>query len=370
MPAKNCLNSEQKEKLQKALRESNCPHFRERILILLLLNDGKTYQEITDFLGCSYRTVAYWCVHGDPENLEELKDKRSPGKYRKVTKEYIELLMQVIDPEPSELDYEFGRWTGARLATYLAEETGIELSASQVRRILKEKKSVYLWAKYSLEDKQNPKKREAFREKLKGYLEASEQDPERLQVWFWDESGFSLRVIRRKTWSKKGKRKKVTGKRSKGRVNVMGGVRFHDRKRICYFIEKGNSESFYEQLNNLYKELKKEWEVQGNLEDDFSQNGPKILIILDNASFHKKKDILDKIEKELPNIQLYFFPEYSPDYNLVELVWHSAKEYIAHRLFQSVEELQNLLERLLNQGELIIKWRRKIKNKGNAVIAN
>ena len=94
------------------------------------------------------------------------------------------------------------------------------------------------------------------------------------------------------------------------------------------------------------------------------------MIILDNASFHKKKDILDKIEKELPNIQLYFLPEYSPDYNLVELVWHSAKEYIAHRLFQSVEELQNLLERLLNQGELIIKWRRKIKNKGNAVIAN
>ena len=109
----------------------------------------------------------------------------------------------------------------ARLATYLAEQTGIELSSSQVRRILKEKKYVYLWAKYSLEDKQNPKKREAFKEKLKGYLEASEREPERLQVWFWDESGFSLRVIRRKTWGKKGKRKKVTGQRRRGRVNVM-----------------------------------------------------------------------------------------------------------------------------------------------------
>jgi hypothetical protein len=29
-----------------------------------------------------------------------------------------------------------------------------------------------------------------------------------------------------------------------------------------------------------------------------------------------------------------------------------------------------LLDRLLNQGELIIKWQRKIKNKGNAVVAN
>jgi len=34
-----------------------------------------------------------------------------------------------------------------------------------------------------------------------------------------------------------------------------------------------------------------------------------------------------------------------------------------------VDELKVLLERLLNQGGLIIKWQRKIKNKGNAFIA-
>lgn len=55
---------------------------------------------------------------------------------------------------------------------------------------------------------------------------------------------------------------------------------------------------------------------------------------------------------------------------LLMLVWHSAKEYIAHRLFQSVEELRQLIDRLFNQGELIIKWQRKLKNKGNAVMAS
>ncbi|MBD2247119.1 helix-turn-helix domain-containing protein [Nostoc sp. FACHB-888] len=34
----------------------------QRILILLLMDDGKTYQEISEFLGCGYRTVAYWLV--------------------------------------------------------------------------------------------------------------------------------------------------------------------------------------------------------------------------------------------------------------------------------------------------------------------
>ncbi|MBD2529868.1 transposase [Nostoc flagelliforme FACHB-838] len=87
---------------------------------------------------------------------------------------------------------------------------------------VKQKKYVYLWAKYSLEDKQDPTKMEAFKEKLQGYLSASKLCPEKLQVWFWHESGFSLRVIRRKNWSKKGSSKKVTAKRSSGRVNVMG----------------------------------------------------------------------------------------------------------------------------------------------------
>jgi transposase len=370
MPALGFLTQSQKENLQKALYESKCPHFTQRILMLLLMNDGKTYQEISNFLGCSYRTVAYWCVHGDPENLETLKDGREKGNFHKATEEYITLLMETIEKEPSDLGYEFGRWTAARLATYLSEKTGIQLSGEQVRRILQKKKYAYLWAKYSLEDKQDKELRKVFQEKLQEYLSASKLEPQRIQVWFWDETGFSLRVVRRKTWGRKGKRKLVTGQRRRGRVNVMGGVRYHDRKRICFFIEKGNGDSFYEQLERLNEAIKKEWVLAGNLAAEFQELGPKLLIILDNASYHKKREILEKIEKQLPNIQLEFLPAYSPDFNLVELVWHSAKEYIAHKLFKSVTELKELLERLLNQGELIIEWGRKIKNKGNAAIAS
>jgi transposase len=71
----------------------------------------------------------------------------------------------------------------------------------------------------------------------------------------------------------------------------------------------------------------------------------------------------------MPNLIIEFLPEYSPDYNLIELVWHSAKEFIANRLFKSIEELEELLNRLLNEGELVINWGRKLKNKGNAVNA-
>lgn len=146
MPAsiRNFLTSQQVGKLQQALKESELSHVRERILILLLQNDGKPQHQIAQFLGCSRRTVAYWCKHGDPDKLESLHNKREQEHYRKATQEYVQLLLKTVSTEPAELGYEFGRWTAERLATYLAQETGIALSGSQVRRILKRKKFSYI----------------------------------------------------------------------------------------------------------------------------------------------------------------------------------------------------------------------------------
>ena len=149
----------------------------------------------------------------------------------------------------------------------------------------------------------------------------------------------------------------------------MGGLRYHDTKRLNVVIKKGASDTFYKQINALNNSLFQEWRERGNQGKNFAEAGIKIVIILDNGSFYKKKDILSKILAEMPYIILEFLPAYSPDYNLIELVWHSAKEYTAHRLFKSVEKLPELLHRLLNEGEMVIKWDRNIKNKGNAILS-
>ncbi len=60
----------------------NKAEVRERILMFLLLNDGKTQREIAEFIGCSLKTVAHWCVHGDPNNIESLEDGRKNGNHK------------------------------------------------------------------------------------------------------------------------------------------------------------------------------------------------------------------------------------------------------------------------------------------------
>jgi len=72
------------------------------------------------------RTFAYWCRHRDADDLASLHNKREQEHYRKATWEYIQLLLETIDKEPQELGYEFCRWMGERLATYLASKTGFQ----------------------------------------------------------------------------------------------------------------------------------------------------------------------------------------------------------------------------------------------------
>ena len=92
----------------------------------------------------------------------------------------------------------------------------------------------------------------------------------------------------------------------------MGGVRALDKKRFVEFIDQGNGDNFYKVLKIFNQELINEWILAGNQAKDFGEKGPKIIIILDNASFHKKQEYISKIDTEMPNIYLEFLPEYSP----------------------------------------------------------
>ena len=47
--------------------------------------------------------------------------------------------------------------------------------------------------------------------------------------------------------------------------------------------------------------------------------------------------------------------------------YEAKTQEIAHREFETKEELEKVVNKLLNEGEFIIDWSRKLKNKGNAV---
>jgi transposase len=71
----------------------------------------------------------------------------------------------------------------------------------------------------------------------------------------------------------------------------MGAIRESDRKRVCFFIKKGNADIFLEQLQQFNELIKQEWVNKGNCSEGFQSHGPRIILILDNVAARCRSDL-------------------------------------------------------------------------------
>jgi transposase len=107
-------------------------------MILLAAEQGMTAPAIAQIVRESDQTVRNWFKRYQAEGIEGLKDAPMPGAPRKVTPEYVKQLVEVVRLRPRSLGLPFSMWTLARLADYLAEQTGIRVEGETVRVHLKE----------------------------------------------------------------------------------------------------------------------------------------------------------------------------------------------------------------------------------------
>lgn len=115
-------------------------------------------------------------------------------------------------------------------------------------------------------------------------------------------------------WSKKGKKSKVKIRQEKKSVSFYGGLSLKMGKVVGHQTEWQNSEEtilFLEEINREYRE-------KGT-----------ILLIWDNASWHKSKQIRTWLKRNPRVVELMNFPPYSPDLNPQEHVWKEMKRYLA-----------------------------------------
>ncbi|WP_205411517.1 MULTISPECIES: IS630 family transposase [Candidatus Fukatsuia] len=127
-------------------------------------------------------------------------------------------------------------------------------------------------------------------------------------IIYIDESGFSHDMPRRYGYSPKGQR--CYGQhnwQARGRTNIMGALLEKALLTVCAFTSNINSDIFHA------------WITQDLL--------PKVplnsVMVMDNASFHKRKDIQDAIKNA--GFILEYLPVYSPDLNPIEKKWAHAK---------------------------------------------
>ena len=183
--------------------------------------------------------------------------------------------------------------------------------------------------------KKQTKYREQDEKKVNIYLKKLSEAGSGREIIYIDETGFDEYYCREYGWSKRGI--SIEGKKRGlrySRINLVAGK--IGNALIGSMICKETMESeFFEEW---FREI-----LLRNIE----KLGKRVLIVMDNARFHRK-NILEKIIKETGHC-LLFLPPYSPDLNPIEKLWANMKKKlkdIAHN-FNTLEE-QLLLFYLIN----------------------
>jgi transposase len=136
-----------------------------------------------------------------------------------------------------------------------------------------------------------------------------------------DECGFSHDMPRQYGYALVGQR--CAGKQNwhaKGRTNVIGALLGSRLLTVSLFNGSINADAF------------SAWVAQ----DLLPQLPPRCVVVMDNAAFHKRADILELFQQA--GHLLEYLPPYSPDLNPIEHKWAQAKA-IRKQKNCSVEDL-------------------------------
>jgi len=119
-------------------------------------------------------------------------------------------------------------------------------------------------------------------------------------------------------------------------VGYFGAVRLRDGKFVFQREEtKFNGDTFFGFLKKLRRVS--------------CQAGRKVILILDNASYHKARVHRDWRNQRTANFVLEFLPPYSPDLNPIERVWKLTRRQGTHNQYfptmdTIVEKVENVFE--------------------------
>lgn len=155
----------------------------------------------------------------------------------------------------------------------------------------------------------------------------------RIDLYFGDESTFSMNPVLPYGWSPKGERVEIFPQRDK-KVNLFGIFRPDN---FCVTYEsKGNIDSQF-----LIEAI-----------DDFCQyvDRPTVLV-LDNAPTHRSQAFESQLEKWMQkDLYLFFLPRYSPHLNKAETYWRKAKyEWLKPADYGSFAKFKKKVYHIFNQ---------------------
>jgi transposase len=119
--------------LRRRYDETSDAETRTRYQMLLLSAKGQTSTQIARLVLRSQDTVVRVLKRFFTGGLDAVPRRTAPGRERTVTAAWEAELVRIIELDPHEVGQDTANWTTERLAEYLGQHTGIQVTEETVR---------------------------------------------------------------------------------------------------------------------------------------------------------------------------------------------------------------------------------------------
>lgn len=316
------LTDEQRSHLQQIVDTDPHARARQRAHAVLLSDQGYRRGEIADIYHVKPDTVSGWLDAWETRAFQGLYDAPRSGRPKVLNEPERERAIELIKASPRQIK---------RVIHQVAEELGKTVSRSTLKRLISVAKGRWKRGRQSLRSKRDP---EEFAQG-KREVEALRRRKHRheIELFYFDESGFCLESSIPYAYQFPGEELELPSSNS-ARLNVLGfltpDMTFHSFVFECSV----NSDVVIACFDYVSERITQEtW------------------VVIDNASMHTSDAFEEQIERwEAKGLYVYRLPAYSPELNLIEILWRFIKYFwLPFSAYSSFDALVQAVEEILRK---------------------
>jgi Transposase and inactivated derivatives len=308
--------------LHRLYRQSRHHQVRQRAHCLLLSSQDYGIVQLMEIFGVSRKTLYNWFHNWEEQGVLGLYNRPGRGRKKTFNPEQIEQIRIWVQQQPRQLK---------QVVEKIQAEWGISTSTQTIKRVLKALRMS--WHRFrrvvgGQPDAQEYEQKQAELMALK-QLEAQGE----LDLYYLDEAGFCLIPCIPYGWQLIGQTQEIESQRSQ-RLNVLG------------LMTRSNQLHSYVSTQSITTDV-----VIACIDAFFPTVNKRTVVVVDQASIHTSDAMYDK-QKEWQhrNIELFKLPSYSPQLNLIEILWRFIKyEWIESSAYRSWQSLVQYVEKVLKE---------------------
>ncbi|MEW6737801.1 MAG: IS630 family transposase [Acidobacteriota bacterium] len=200
-----------------------------------------------------------------------------------------------------------------------------EVSIDIIKRIVKEAGAIWKRVRKSLKSKRDEEEFAQCKWELEDLQEQA--DDGLIDLRYFDIAGISLDPVIPYAWHLGKVTIEIEAAKSK-RLNILGFMNTDNELVSNIFDGSINSHLVIECFNIVCETITKKTDV-----------------VLDNAPIHTSDEFQEYIEEwQKKGLYVKFLPDYSPELNLIEILWRKLKyEWLPFSAYQSIKALENAL---------------------------